>query len=289
MDIGGPELLQVVIAVVLKAQSRHVVEEGIDPYVYHMARVKVHRHAPGKAGPGDAQVLQARLDEVVHHLVDPAPGLQEVGVFQQVPDPVGILGEAEEIGLLLGILDLLAAVGALAVHQLALGPEALAGLAILALVGALVDVPVVVHLLKNLLDGGNVIIVSGTDEPVVGDVHQLPQVQHTAGALHDVVHELLGGAACLLGLVLDLLAVLIGAGEEHHIVALKPLIAGHGIGGHGAVGVANVELGRRIIDGCGNVKLSFAGITHRITSLKIESRPWDPKGDKKLTRYHLDL
>ena len=124
------------------------------------------------------------------------------------------------------------------------------------------------------------IVVSGTDEPVVGDVHQLPQVQHTAGALHDVVHELLGGAACLLGLVLDLLAVLIGAGEEHHIVALEPLVAGHGIGGHGAVGVANVELGRRIIDGCGNVKLSFAGITHRRTSLKIESRPWDPKGDK---------
>ena len=43
-------------------------------------------------------------------------------------------------------------------------------------------------------------------------------------------------------LVLDLLAMLIGAGEEHDIAAGEPLIAGHGVSGHRAVGVSDVEL-----------------------------------------------
>ena len=59
-----------------------------------------------------------------------------------------------------------------------------------------------------------------------------------------------------LALVLDLLAVLIGAGEEHDIVALEALVAGHGIGGHGAVGVADVELVGGVVDGGGDVERS---------------------------------
>ena len=65
---------------------------------------------------------------------------------------------------------------------------------------------------------------------------------HAPGALDDVVDKLLGGDAGLLGLVLDLLAVLVGAGQEHDVVALQALVAGHGVGGHGAVGVADVQL-----------------------------------------------
>ena len=84
---------------------------------------------------------------------------------------------------------------------------------------ALVDVALLVHLLEDLLDGGHVVVVGGADEAVVGDVHQLPQVQDAPGALHDAVHKLLGGDAGLLGLVLDLLAVLVGAGQEHDLAA----------------------------------------------------------------------
>ena len=65
---------------------------------------------------------------------------------------------------------------------------------------------------------------------------------------------LLGGDAGGLGLVLDLLAVLVGAGEEHDIIALQSLVAGHGVGGHGAVGVADVQLVRRVVDGRGDIK-----------------------------------
>ena len=273
VDVGGPILVVVVIPVVHKAQGGGVVEQSVHPDVYHMARVKVHGNAPGEAGAADAQVLQARLDEVVDHLVDPGAGLQEVGVLQQVPDPVGILGQAEEIGLLLGVHDLAAAVGALAVHQLALGPEALAGLAVFALVGALVDVALFVHLAEDLLDGGTVVIVGGADEAVVGDVHQLPQVQDALGALHDVVQELLGGLSGGLGLVLDLLAVLVGARQEQHVAAGEPLVAGHGVGGHGAVGVADVQLVGGVINGGRDVEfLLFHGDLSPFPPLRMEER-----------------
>ena len=56
------------------------------------------------------------------------------------------------------------------------------------------------------------------------------------------------------GLVLDLLAVLVGAGQEHHVVALQPLVARHGVGGHGAVGVADVQLVRGVVDRRGDIE-----------------------------------
>ena len=262
VDVRGPELVVVVVGVVHKAQGGGVVEEGVHPDIDHMAGVEVHRHAPGEAGAGDAEVLQARVDEVVDHLMDAALGLQEVGVGQQIPDGLGVLGEAEEVGLLLGVGDLPAAVGALAVLQLALGPEALAGGAVLALVAALVDVAVVVHFLEDFLHGGHVIGVGGADKAVVGNIHQLPQVQHAALAGDDIVHKLLGGDAGLLGLVLDFLAVLVGAGEEHHVIAPHALIAGHGVGGHGAVGVADMELIGRVVNGGGDIKGFLALVAH---------------------------
>ncbi len=259
--VGGPVLVKVVIAVVVQAQGGAVVEQRVHPHVHHMAGVEVHRDAPVEAGAGNAQIFQARLDEVVHHLVDAGAGLQKVRVLQQVLHAVGILAQAEEIRLLLRVVYLAATVGALAVHQLALGPEALAGCAVFALVRALINIAIVVHLSEDLLHGGAVIVVGGADEPVVGDVHQLPQVENALFALHDVIHELLGRHAGLLGLGLDLLPVLIRAGEEHHVEALKPLVAGDGVGGHGAVAVSDVQLVRGVVDRRGDIKrLSFHGI-----------------------------
>ena len=43
-----------------------------------------------------------------------------------------------------------------------------------------------------------------------------------------------------LRLFLNLLAVLVRAGEEHHVVPLNPFIPRHGIRHHGAVSVADV-------------------------------------------------
>ena len=88
--------------------------------------------------------------------------------------------------------------------------------------------------------------ICGTDKLVIVDVHQLPQVLHAPVSLYDVVHELLGSDAGLLGLGLDLLAVLVRAGEEHDVLAPQAVIPGQRVRGHRTVGVADVELVRGI-------------------------------------------
>lgn len=86
------------------------------------------------------------------------------------------------------------------------------------------------------------VVVGGADESVIADVHQLPQILDALGAFHDVINKLLRGDAGLLGLQLDLLAVLIGAGQELDIVALQALVACHSVGRHSAVGMADMQL-----------------------------------------------
>jgi hypothetical protein len=63
--------------------------------------------------------------------------------------------------------------------------------------------------------------------------------------------------------------VLIGAGQELDIVALEPLVAGHGIGGHGAVGMADMQIGAGIIDGGGNVVITLAVGAHFLFLLEF--------------------
>ena len=254
VDVGGPELIVIVVLFVHEAESGAVVEQRIDPDIDDVAGVEVHRNAPGEARAGNAQILKAGLDEVVHHLVHAAGGLEEICVLEQVLHAVGVLAQLEEVGLLFSVLHLTPAVGALAVHELALGPEALAGLAVFADVLALVDVAVVVHLPEDLLDGLDVVIVGGADEAVVGDVHQLPQIEDALLAADDVVHELLRGHARGLGLVLDLLTVLVRSGQEHHVIAGQALVARHRVGRHRAVGVADVQLVRRVVNGRGDIE-----------------------------------
>ena len=107
------------------------------------------------------------------------------------------------------------------------------------------------------------IVVGGADKPVIGYVHQLPQVQHATGTGDNIIDKLLGGLTGLPRLVLDFLAVLVGAGQEHDVIALHPLVAGHGIGGDGAIGVSDVQTVGRIIDGRCNVKFALVRFTHR--------------------------
>ena len=218
-----------------------------------MLGVEVNRDAPLEARAGDAEILQARVNEVVDHLVDAGARQQEVRVDEQVTHAVRVLGQAEEIGLLLGVHNGAAAVGA-AADELALGPEALAGGAVLADILALVDVALFIHLLEDFLDGGNMVVVGGADEAVIADVHQLPQILDALGTLDDVIDELLRRNTGLLGLQLDLLAVLVGAGQELDVVALQALVASHSVGSDGAVGMADVQLIAGIIDRRCNVE-----------------------------------
>ena len=262
VHVRGPVFLIIVVLFVHEAERCGVVEQRVDPDVDHMARIKIDRHAPAEAGAGDAEVFEARIDEVVDHFVDAGLRLQIVRRRQQLAHAARVFGQAEEIGLLRRVVHLTAAVGALAVHQLALRPEAFAGRAVFALVFALIDIAVFIHLPEDLLNGLHMIIVRGADEAVVGDIHELPQIENALRPGDDVVDELLRRDACGLRLVLDFLAVLVRAGQEHDVAALQALVPRHGVGRDGAVGVADVELIRRIIDRRGDIKRFLAYFAH---------------------------
>ena len=174
--------------------------------------------------------------------------------FDVVDQPVLVFAHTEEIAFLLhgfhGAAAVRAALDAVLFHHLGGGPEGFAGGAVHAFVSALVDVALLIERAENFLNDLFVPLLGGADEIVVLDLHQLPQF---LGVSHDFVHVRLGRHALFSGLALDLLAVLVGAGEEVSIIAGQALEPGHGVGGHGGVGVADVHVARGIVDGGGDV------------------------------------
>ena len=77
-------------------------------------------------------------------------------------------------------------------------------------------------------------------------------------ALQYLQKGLLGRDAGGLRLFLDLLTVFVRSGQEHHVIAAQTLIARDRIGRDRAVGVADVQFVRRVIDRRCDIKLSFA-------------------------------
>ena len=59
------------------------------------------------------------------------------------------------------------------------------------------------------------------------------------------------------GRLLDLLAVLVGAGQEEHVVAVQPLEPRHHVGRDRGVGVADMRRAVHVIDRGGDVERSF--------------------------------
>ena len=242
------------------AQSGNVVGQGIQPHISHMLRIKGNGNSPVKSSSGYAQILKARQQEIVHHLILSGNRLDELRMFVDILNqPGSVFAHTEEVGLLLGRLHLPAAVGALAVHQLRLGEEGLAGRAVKSFVIPLIDVSLVVEALENLLNLGLMVLVRGADKFVVGSIHQIPNPLNLRCGL---VHKLLGRYASSLGLLLDFLAVLIGSGLEKYIPALGSLIAGNGIRQHDFIGVSNVGLAGSVGNGRGNIIWLFTILTH---------------------------
>ena len=138
-----------------------------------------------------------------------------------------------------------------ALRDLALGLEVRAAGAVPALVGAGVHVAGVVHALEDLLHLGLVLGVAGADEEVVGHL-QLGHQRLEAG--RDAIDELLRRQPLPLRGLGDRLAVLVGAGEEEHLLAPLAHVAGQHVGGDRRVRVPQV--GRRVdvVDGRGDVE-----------------------------------
>ena len=174
MDICGPEFLVIVIRLVAVTQRGNVVGKRVHPHIHGVLGVKRHGDAPGHCGAGHTGVLQALFDEG-NHLVFARFGLNEIRhVLVQFQKAAGIFAGFEEIGLFLGLVHFAPAIRAFAVHKLAVCPEAFAGLAIVALVTALVDIALLVKLGENFLAALYMVGVCGAHKAVVRNIHQLP-------------------------------------------------------------------------------------------------------------------
>ena len=250
------------------AQCGNIIGQRVDPHIHNVSGVKIHRHAPCEAGAAHAQILQAGLEEIVNHFVGAGGGLNEIGMGLDIVDqPILIFAHTEEIAFLLHGLDgraaIRAAFHAVLLHHLRGRPERFARRAVQPLVGALINVALIVEAAENLLHGAHMAFVRGADEIVVFNLHQLPKL---LGVGHNFIDILLGRYALLGRLALDLLSVLVRTGEEIGVVARQLLKARHRVRRHGGVGVPDVHVARRVIDGCGDVEgLFFAGFAHSLS------------------------
>lgn len=182
-------------------------------------------------------------------------GADEVGMLVVILEElVAKLGELEEPVLLVHGAHLAAAVWALAIDEVTLGELGLARRAVVAVVGALVEVAVVVELLHEVLDALDVARLRRADEIVVGDLEVAPQL----GELRDLaVAPLLRRHAMLGSRLGDLLAMLVHAGEEEDVAPVHACEARGGIGRDGSVRGADVRLAVDVVDGCGDVEAVF--------------------------------
>ena len=168
---------------------------------------------------------------------------------------VCIFAHAEEISLLLGRLYDTAAVRALAVHQLGLGPEGLTGSTVHSLIGSLVNISLIVETLENLLHLLLMILIRGTDELIIGNVQQITQSADHTG---DLIYMFLGSDAGCLSLQFDLLSMLVSTGLEEDIIALLSLETCDAVSQYDLVVVADMGLRRCIGNRCGKIIFSFA-------------------------------
>ena len=200
MKICRPVFLEqfTVIAIAVVAKAGDIVGQCIQPYIGNMLRIKGNRNAPGEGGSGYAQILQTRQKEIVHHLILSGYRLDELRMLVDVRDQaVCVFAHFEEVSFLFGRLYLAAAVWALAVYQLRLGKEGLTRCAVKALIIAFVNITLIVQFFEDFLYLSLMIGISGTDEFVVGSVHQIPDCLDLT--CH-IVYKLLRSYTCSLSL-----------------------------------------------------------------------------------------
>ena len=112
----------------------------------------------------------------------------------------------------------------------------------------------VIELFKNTLNGFHVLGICGANELVMINPHQLPEFSDTRSLF---VHKSLGRHALFLCHLFNLLSVLVNPCNHVSIVALKRLKAFEGICRHSCIGMADMQVTARVIDGRCNIILFF--------------------------------
>ena len=108
--------------------------------------------------------------------------------------------------------------------------------------------------------------VGGSDETVIGSIHQVPDPLDIARLFID---ELLWGHSGLSGTLFDFLAMLIGTGHEVDIITVSFLVSGDGISHDDLIGVADVRLAAGIGNGCRDVVFSLVAHVHSPFEKKV--------------------
>ncbi len=242
-----------------------VVDERVEPDVADEVAVERQLDAPREPAlrPGDAQVLE-RLAQEAEGLVAAEVGLDERGILIDVADqPLLVLAHAEKVIGLADLFHVAPAIGTGAPGQVLLHEEPLARHAVPAVVLGPVDLAPVEQVLQDFLHHDGVTGLGGADEVVIRDAELGPQFLE---ADHRGVGLLLGGHAGLHGGLLNLLAVLVGAGQEPGRHPEQAVIPGQHIAQDGRVGMPDVRLVVDVIDRRGDIKLG------RVHEMKIAPR-----------------
>ena len=166
-----------------------------------------------------------------------------------VAQPLLVAAQQEVVVLLFEPDELGAVHRALAVDQVALVVEGLAGGAVLAAVGALFDVAGGPQPFDEALHVGFVLGVGRADEEVVRGVHLPRHLAELRGQGVDVGARREAGELGRLG---HLVAVLVGAGQKEDVVAELAVVPRQDVGGDRGVGVPQVGVGVHVVDGGGD-------------------------------------
>ena len=190
---------------------------------------------------------RSRPDEterlVAAELGDDGAGVGAVPLEQAVLEAA----ETEEVVLLLDLVDhQLVDRTEVAGEQFLVGVVLLAAHAVLAAIPVELDVAGVVAALQQLDHGVAMAGLGRADEVGVGDVQPGPRVDVLR---RDAIHELTRRLADRLGRLLHLEPVLVGARDEPDVLAEQPVPPRERIADDRRVGVAEVRLGRHVVDG----------------------------------------
>ncbi|MCG3173220.1 MAG: hypothetical protein GMKNLPBB_01398 [Myxococcota bacterium] len=251
--IGGPEALETAITRAV-ANSADIIDERVKPHIGHVVLIKWERNAPRQAGArtADAQIFQRIVFQETQHLVAARLGQNKARMLFDITDkPFLALAHAEEIIGLFNVFDWQTGLRTFAVHEVLFGPETFRRGGIPARVFFRVDFPRVIQPLQNRLHHLFVPWLRGADEIIVADVEFLPGVLKVD---HEEIRVLLGRTVEFRCRLLDLLSMLVGSGQEKHVVPQRAMVARQHIGGDGCIGVADMGFVVDVINGRGDIK-----------------------------------
>ena len=180
-----------------------------------------------------------------------------------IDQTIRILAHTEEICFFLSRLDFPSAVRAFAVYQLGFREEGFAGSAVHAFIVSFVDISFVVEIFKYFLYLRFVVRVGGTDELVIGSIHQIPDFFDLSGYL---IYIFFRGDPCCFRFLFNLQAVLIGAGLEKNVITLKAFIACDTVCQDDLISIADVRFPGSISNRGGHIKFL---LFHLITSVSL--------------------